>query len=298
MDYLAIRGFLEQTSIEHYFDVKTSDLVSFRVGGYGKVAIYPKDIAELSVLIKYLQNEKYIILGNGTNCYFTDNYYDGAIIVTNRINRVSVDKEYISAQCGASLTRVCKIALEESLSGLEFAYGIPGTIGGALYMNASAFGEEIGSTVVSSTVLDLNSGDIYELSAEEHKFGKKYSVFQEKNLCALETRLKCYPSSYDKILSKMNENSEYRRTTQPLDFPSAGSTFVKPEDDYASRLIDSAGLKGARIGDAQVSLKHAGFIINRENATADEVKSLINLIKDTIYKKFKINLTEEIIYIE
>lgn len=298
MDFSAICGFLEQMCIEHYFSVKTADLVSFKVGGIARVVIYPKTIDELSLLVRYLSNEKYVILGNGTNCYFTDELYNGAVIVTSKINSIKVNGEHVVAQCGAGLLRICKYAYENSLEGFEFAYGIPGTVGGAVCMNASAFGKSMSDIVVESCVVNIEDGRIYSLGANEHQFMEKHSIFREKHLCLLECTLKGVTGDKSKIFSKMKKYITDRRAKQPLNMHSAGSTFVKPQNDFASRLIDSAGLKGIRVGDAQVSNKHAGFVVNLGNAKSTDVKLLIEIIKEKIFLKFNVELKEEVIYIE
>ncbi len=290
--------FLNQSQIEFVLDVKTVDLVSFKVGGNGKIAVFPKNIEQFVRLIKFVNKEKHVIIGNGTNCYFSNEFYDGIIIVTKKLNKAYVVDNSIIAECGASVSRLCNVALEKSLSGLEFAYGIPGSLGGAVYMNASAFGGEFSHVVHKSTVLDLESGEIISLNNEEHCFGEKSSVFKKKRFIILESELVLQKSDKTLIHGKMNEYINKRKRTQPLDMPSAGSTFVKPKCGYASYMIDKAGLKGYTVGGAQVSKKHAGFIVNINNASAIDVQELIKIIKSKVYDEFSVELKEEIICIK
>ncbi len=298
MDKSELLEYLKNNSIKFVSPVKTADLVSFKVGGSGKIAVFPKTITQLTDVIEFIKQEKYVILGNGSNCYFTDDFFDGIIIVTSRLNKIEVENNTIIANCGANINSLCRFAMENNLSGLEFAYGIPGTVGGGVYMNASAFGGCFSDVVLSSTVLHIDSGAIFELDSEKHCFNIKKSIFQKKKLCLLATKFKLNYSNANEILEKMNAYRQKRKETQPLNMPSAGSTFVKPEKNHASFLIDKAGLKGFSVGEAQISEKHAGFIVNRGKATAKDVKELIKYIKSVVFEKFYVDLKEEIIYLE
>ena len=180
MFFSLLLEFLKQRQIQFLLDVKTADLVSFKIGGLGKIAVFPKNIGEFVSLINFVKKEKHVIIGNGTNCFFSNEFYDGIIIVTKNLNKARVSDNAIIAECGASVSRLCNAALEMSLSGLEFAYGIPGSIGGAVYMNASAFGGEFSQLVHKSTVLDTESGDVISLNNKELR-GKIFS-FQEEQI--------------------------------------------------------------------------------------------------------------------
>ena len=290
----------DNLSIEHRKLAKTSDLVSIGVGG-GAIAIaYPNSIEDLCVIIKeiYKEDIKFTILGNGTNTYFTSEFYDGIVISTKKLNKVRVNCESIVAQCGASMYSCCNVSLENSLGGLEFAYGIPGFVGGALYMNASAFEKSVSKLVSKSLVYDIRKNKIISLDCQGHCFGEKRSIFMEKNFVVLETTFELYPKDKMLIYEEMCGNLKLRFDKQPINYPSAGSAFKRPENAYASRLIDMAGLKGKSMGGAKISNKHAGFIINSNNATSYEINRLIEYIKDDILRKFNIVLEEEIIYVE
>ena len=290
--------YLHNNDIRFKAPVNTANLVSFKIGGTGSIAVFPKSISELSDIINLIKAEKYVILGNGTNCYFTNSFYDGIIVVTKDINKVSVLDNIICAECGAAINTVCKIALSHSLSGLEFSYGIPGTIGGAIYMNASAYGGSFSDVVIKSTALDIKTGEIVELNHSEHEFNVKASVFQGGKMCLLRTCFELKSSKNNTISQRMDDIIKQRAASQPLNMPSAGSTFIKPRNDFASRLIDKAGLKGYTVGGAQVSRKHAGFIVNLGNATATDVLTLIEYIKYVVFKRFGVMLNEEILYLD
>lgn len=298
MDYTALIDFLNENSVKYVLNVNTAELVSFKVGGGGKIAVFPKSCEMLTKILTFIKNEKFVILGNGTNCYFTENFYDGIIIVTSGINNIADDGDTLVAECGASATGLCRIALEKQLSGFEFANGIPGTIGGGVVMNASAFGISFSDVVQSSTVFDCIEGKEYVLDLAGHCFDVKKSIFRDSSLCLLKTEFKLKKGDFAEIKAKMDENIRKRRATQPLDMPSAGSTFIRPKNTYASLLIDKAGLKGYSVGGATVSLKHAGFIVNSGGATSTDVQKLIEYIKKVVYDKFSVNLSEEIIYLE
>ena len=290
--------YLSNNNVQCKSPVNTADLVSFKIGGVGSIAVFPKTIEQLCHIVNIVKNDRFVVLGNGTNCYFTNDYFDAVIIVTSGINKVVACDNVIFAECGASLNSVCKLALSNSLTGIEFAFGIPGTVGGAVTMNASAFGGGFSEIVVKSSALDIVSGKIVELNQAAHIFATKKSIFQSGKMCLLSTQIQLSVGVKKEIKEKMYGFLKRRILSQPINMPNAGSTFVKPKEDYAARLIDKAGLKGYTIGGAQVSTKHAGFIVNLGNATASDVNNLINYIKNDIYKKFNVELNEEIIYLE
>lgn len=298
MDNSRLIKYLDNKRIFYKKSSKTAELVSFKVGGECALAVFPKSIIEFVEIISLIKNEKFVVLGKGTNTYFTSDFYDGIVVVTSGINQASFCGNVVLAECGAPITSVCKLAGEQSLGGMEFAYGIPGSIGGAVCMNASAYGSSFSQIVQKSTVLEIKSGKIFDIDKTEHFFSTKNSIFLNKELCILKTVLLLECCDKDLIFSKMNEYFKKRQGTQPLNMPSAGSTFVKPQDTYASMLIDKAGLKGFTIGGAQVSTKHAGFIVNLGNATSYDVQRLIMHIKNTILALYNIELKEEIIYLE
>ena len=290
----------DKTNVRYEIGAKTAPLTSIVVGKRAELVLFPRTMQELCKILDVVTSKgyKHFILGNGTNCYFCDNY-DGIVIVTRELDEITVSGTEMRALCGASLKNCSELALLHSLAGLEFAHGIPGSVGGALYMNASAYGSSIGNFVESSLVYEKSSGRIIELSRKEHLFGEKSTVFSKtNNYVVLETRLKLLRGDFEKIKNQINDYDTRRQLYQPLDKKSAGSAFKKPKDTYASLLIDKAGLKGFSVGDAAVSTKHAGFIINKSNAGASQINELISHIKREVFEKFNILLEEEIIYIE
>lgn len=295
MYFSELVDYLVDNNINHNFNAKTADLVSMQVGGTAKLVVFPKETLQLIEIFKILDNNKFILIGNGTNCYFTDNYLDCPIISTKYINRTSVFENTINAECGCSVNSVCKIALNNNLSGLEFAYGIPGSIGGAVYMNASAFGGMFSNVVINSMVYDKERKSVYTITKDSHAFSHKSSIFQSRDLYVLNTTMQLKACNNDLIKQKMREYLKKRISTQPLDMPNAGSVFIKPKEAFASLLIDKLGLKGYSIGGAQISTKHAGFIVNTGNASANDINALVLYIKSKVKKEYNIDLKEEII---
>lgn len=295
---LDLLDFLKSNSVRYSAPVNTADIVSFKVGGVGRAAIFPKDQRELLLILDLVGKEKFVVLGKGTNCYFTEANYDGIVVVTTDLNEIYMQDDFVVAECGATINSLCKFALENGLSGLEFAYGIPGTVGGGVCMNASAFGGCFADVVDSSIVYDCFDSKMLELDYASHRFGVKNSVFRFEPFCLLKVRFRLSRGNKAEIKSKMDEYIKKRALTQPLELPSAGSTFVRPKNAYASYLIDKAGLKGYKIGGAMVSEKHAGFIVNCGNATSKDVIALIQHIKSVVFEKFSVSLKEEIIYLE
>ncbi|MBQ7352978.1 MAG: UDP-N-acetylmuramate dehydrogenase [Clostridia bacterium] len=301
MVYKSVCELCDNLSIEYKIFEKTTKLVSIQVGGTASLVVYPKTINQFVRILDVvlLRKHKHYILGNGTNTYFSDKNFNGILIVTKRINKCYVDNEQLIAECGTLLFDCCELALKNSLSGMEFAYGIPATIGGALYMNASAFGSSISTVVKKTLVYDTSLFKTYYIFDDEHLFEEKKSVFSDKkHLIVLETVFELKRGLKFNIESLMNTYLTKRISTQPLEFPSAGSVFKKPKNNHASQLIDLAGLKGTRVGGAEVSKKHAGFIINVGEAKANDIQSLISIIKERIYNEFKVKLEEEIIFVE
>lgn len=300
MDFNDIIDFCIQTSTKYQIDGKTADITSVRIGKTARLIVYPSSVEIFCSLLHKikLNNYKFTVLGNGTNCYFCDNY-NGIVLCTKYLDSILVNDNLIVAMCGANLFNLCAMALFHSLSGLEFAYGIPGTVGGALYMNAAAFGGAIGDLVEKTVVYDTQSDTVLELDNKSQRFSSKKSIFSEnKSFVVLQSCLKLTRAEYDTIKSKMQEYSKKRKDTQPLNMPSSGSAFKRSNGIIPSLLIDKCGLKGYKIGGAEVSKKHAGFIVNSGGATAENINDLLSYIKAKILKEFDVNLEEEIIYIE
>ncbi len=294
--------YLESKNISYELDKPTKDLVSFKIGGNADIVIYPSKTEQIKGIIDNIKqsNIKYTVLGCGTNCYFSDEGYNGAVISTVCINKICLeDNGMISAECGARIIDCAEFALKHSLSGLEFAYGIPGNVGGCIYMNASAFNRDMSCIVYKTNALDTISGEILELNANQHKYGMKHSVFMEnKDLIILKSHFSLRKGTEANIKIEMHNNLKKRKETQPLDLPSAGSVFKRPAIGYASKYIDDAGLKGTLYGGAKISEKHAGFIVNINNASSNDIINLVSIIKERVKKKFGVSLEEEIIYFE
>ena len=281
-------------------DFPLSSLSSFRIGGNASYVIYPStpdELASLSALCHSISIPN-IVIGNGSNLLFSDSGYEGAVIVTTQIKDVKIDGNTVEVGCGASLTHLASVVAEASLTGLEFAYGIPGTVGGAVYMNAGAYGGEIKDVCVSVKVYDGVNDEIYDIKAEDCGFGYRESIFQDSDKIILGAKLVLSEGVNAEITEKMNGLMQQRIDKQPLNFPSAGSTFKRYPGYFSGKLIEEAGLKGYTIGGAQVSEKHAGFVINVGNATASDVFALIDHIREVIKENVGIELQTEVKYIE
>jgi len=268
---------------------------TFKIGGEAKYIILPSSEDEIVSLIKFLKdnNEKFYVIGNGSNLLFSDEGFDGVIVkIAKNFSNVRVNGNEIYAQSGVTLARIANIALENNLTGFEFASGIPGTIGGAVKMNAGAYGGEIKDVVVSTKYLDKN-GEIKERVLDEQGFSYRKSAFTDDEVI-LSSKIVLKEGSYDEIKSYMSELNSKRREKQPLEYPSAGSAFKRPEGYFAAKLIDDANLRGVNIGDAYVSEKHTGFIVNKGNATQKDVTDLMEYVKKVVYEKFGVKLEAEV----
>ncbi len=279
---------------------------SFRIGGNAEYALFPKTYDELIYAVNSCIRckKRYKIIGNASNVLFDDLGFDGVVIFTEQMNSVEyIHKNgcvYVKAGCGRSLTELASEAgKKHSLSGLEFAYGIPGTIGGAVYMNAGAYGGQMSDIVVETEVYNADTQRIEIIQADRHSFSYRHSIFQENNkLIILSVCLELKHEKLEEIHALMSKNMTLRKEKQPLEYPNAGSVFKRPADNvYSGKLIEDLGLKGYTVGSAQVSEKHAGFIVNRGGATSQDVLSLIAHIQKTINDAHGILLETEIIYI-
>lgn len=272
-----------------------SQHTSFRIGGVSAIA-FPSSLEELTQLYRFCLSESIptLLLGAGTNILAPDEGVEQLVISTRELNAAeALDETRLQAQCGLSLTRLAVFAREHSLTGLEFAHGIPGTVGGGVYMNAGAYGGELSQRVTSVTAL-LPDGKLWQVSGQELDFSYRSSVFQNRQALILSAVFQLEPGNRDAISHTMTELAEKRRSSQPLEFPSAGSTFKRPASGYAAALIDQAGLKGRAVGGAEVSRKHAGFVINRGGATAADVLALMETIKQEVYASSGIRLEPEV----
>lgn len=268
---------------------------SFKIGGPARVFMQPESHEEMVDIIDKLQCEsaRFMVMGNGSNLLFADGGFNGAVIKTDKIDGIEIDGEQITVDCGVLLSRVASVACEAGLSGLEFAAGIPGSIGGAIYMNAGAYGGEM-SQVVKSSVWMSDFGVISTIDNAGHGFGYRKSIFNENNGILLRTTLKLNKGNKGEIKAEMKELAARRREKQPLDLPSAGSAFKRPKDGYAAQLIEECGLKGLSVGGAMVSPKHSGFIVNTGGATAADVMKLVKMVKEKVLEEKGIELEEEI----
>ena len=269
---------------------------TFKVGGICKYFITPKDIEELIDLLKYLKENKikYMILGNGSNTIFSSKEYDGVIINLKNLNSMKIEGKKIYVEAGYQLIKLSMDALNESLSGLEFAQGIPGNIGGAIFMNAGAYKSDISNLIETVTFLD-EKFELKTLTKDELNFSYRKSLFQEHpEYIIISTVLKLEEGIKEDIKDLMDRRKDRRISSQPLDYPSAGSVFRNPSDDiFAGKLIEDLGLKGYKIGGAKISEKHANFIINDGGATGEDIKELINFIKAKVKEKYNIDLHVE-----
>lgn len=269
---------------------------SFKIGGPVDILVVPGNTEEILKSIKICkdQNIDYMIIGNGSNLLVKDKGIRGVIIkIADNFKNIEIDKDKIIVEAGALLSTISKKALKSSLSGFEFAGGIPGTIGGAVTMNAGAYGGEMKDVVEMVKCIDKD-GNVINLSNEDMHFAYRKSRVEEEHLIVLEVVLKLKKSSYDEIKIEMDQLNKKRTTKQPINLPSGGSTFKRPTGYYAAKLIEDAGLKGTKYGDAQVSDKHAGFIVNLGGATSHDVLSLVSLVKNTVVDKFGVELETEV----
>lgn len=278
---------------------------SFKIGGPAKYSVFPKNKDELVTALNAAQKckYKYLVVGNGSNLLFDDKGFDGIIIFTKHLTATEyihkAEKTLICVECGKSLTELAgETGKKHSLSGLEFAYGIPGTIGGAVFMNAGAYGGQMSDIVVETEYYDPADGNIKAICGDEHRFNYRHSVFAEHpELVILSTTLEMKEGNAEEIFAAMTKNMTSRREKQPLEYPNAGSTFKRPEGHFAGKLIEDCGLKGYTVGGAQISEKHAGFTINIGGATSSDVLSVIEHTKKTVLEKYGVELESEIIYI-
>ena len=269
---------------------------TFRIGGPADYFIMPGTAEELAQVIRLCREADmpFYIMGNGSNLLVGDKGYRGAVIqIFKRMNEVRVQDDCIYAQAGALLSKIAAEALKAGLGGFEFASGIPGTLGGALMMNAGAYGGEMKQVLKSAEVLDIE-GNVFSLPVEEMELGYRTSIFSKRGYIVLGAEIVLQPGNPQEIRDKMEDLKERRVTKQPLEYGSAGSTFKRPEGYFAGKLIQEAGLRGFRVGDAQVSEKHCGFVINRGNATAAEVVRLMNEVTDRVEKNSGVRLEPEV----
>ena len=269
---------------------------TFRIGGPADYFVMPQSEGEVKRTVAVCREEQvpYSIVGNGSNLLVSDEGYRGVVIqIFREMSGVQVEGTRIQAQAGASLAKIAAAALEAGLAGFEFAAGIPGTLGGACVMNAGAYGGEMKDVLVNVTVLD-EAGEIRRIENTELELGYRTSIIARKGYIVLGAELELEQGNSDEIRELMNELREKRVSKQPLEYPSAGSTFKRPEGYFAGKLIQDAGLRGFRVGDAMVSEKHCGFVINAGEASAAEVDSLMKQVSERVQAKFGVGLEPEV----
>ena len=289
---------LDENNISYKRDICLKPYNSFRIDSKAKLGIFPTSAKELSLAVSALEEygERYEICGKCSNILFGDGELDLTLIFTEKMSKISCESDTITAEAGATLSSLATKAAELSLTGFEFAKGIPGTVGGALFMNAGAYGGQMSDITVSSVALDRKSSEIIEIT--EHGFGYRKSIYIERpELVCLGGVFKLCRGNADEINEKMRNFAEQRREKQPLNFPSAGSYFKRPEGNFAGKLIEEAGLKGKTVNGACVSEKHAGFIVNLGSARACDILELEKIVKSEVLRRFGVMLEREVRYI-
>ncbi len=298
MNYSAVKEVCNRFGCAFEEDFTLSGRTTMKIGGECDVFTEPNSEECLIALLNVCRENAlpHFILGRGSNLLIKR--FSGVVIAIGAaLGNISVNGNAITAGAGAALSAVCAAALENSLSGMECLYGIPGSVGGALYMNAGAYGGEIKDIVKSARCVDGN-GNITELSAEEMKLSYRHSIFSENGFCVLSVTLELEQGDKTAIKAKMDELMQKRRDKQPLEFPSCGSTFKRPEGYFAAALIEECGLKGCTVGGAQVSEKHSGFVINRGGATFEDVMELVGHIKTVVREKKGVELECEMLIVD
>ncbi|CEP82055.1 UDP-N-acetylmuramate dehydrogenase [Paraclostridium sordellii] len=279
-----------------YLNEPMKNHISFKVGGPADFLLKPKTEDEIKRLIEFLKNENipYIVIGNGSNLLVKDGGIRGVVIkIADNFNNFEIEDTKVVAQSGALLSFMGKAILNKSLAGFEFAAGIPGTLGGAIAMNAGAYGGEMKDIVKSVRLMD-SKGNIIELSNKEMEFEYRRSLISKSDYIVLSAIMELKEGNFDEIKGYMKELTKSRVTKQPLNLPSAGSTFKRPKGNFAAKLIEDSGLKGLTLGGARVSEKHSGFVVNIGDAKAKDIIELINVVKSTVYSKFGVMLEEEV----
>lgn len=273
------------------------EYTSFRIGGPADAVVLVRESGELGRVLGLLgeTGTEHFLIGNGSNLLVADEGYRGIVIkLTGEFEDISRDGDYVTVGTARLLSSTSAFAQKEGLSGFEFASGIPGTIGGAVFMNAGAYGGEMKDIVTSVTLMSPDGSETKTVSGEDMSFAYRHSAIEESGWIALEVTMKLTPDDPEAIRERVMELAKKRNDKQPVTFPSAGSTFKRPSTGYAAAMIEEAGLKGTHVGDAEVSTKHSGFVINRGNATCEDVVALMRLIIDRVYENTGVTLEPEV----
>lgn len=299
MNCLTVEEKLSKLGIKYLRDIPLSSYTSFGIGGKVNLAVFPANVSEAVATLDLLRKEniRFTVLGNGTNVLVDDRGFEGAALILSGLRSCSLEGEIIHADAGMPLTGLSLFAQKNSLSGLEFAYGIPGTVGGGIYMNAGAYGGEMSQVTVVSRYYDTDTGEMGAFFGDEHDFSYRHSVYNDSSKVILSADISLKRGDGDEIKEIMDGYMRSRREKQPLEYPSAGSVFKRGNGFITAKLIDEAGLRGRRVGGAEVSEKHAGFIVNRGGATSADVLNLIEIIKEEVKARFGHDIYCEIKYI-
>ncbi|WP_438350459.1 UDP-N-acetylmuramate dehydrogenase [Paenibacillus sp. FA6] len=294
--YKELKSLIPLAEIQCHETLK--DHVYTQMGGNADIRVQPSTYDEVQCIIKYAaeRNLTMTTLGNGSNVIIRDGGIRGIVLQMTKLEEMTVSEHILCAQSGASIIQASRMALGEHLTGLEFACGIPGTVGGALYMNAGAYGGEVADVLIDALVVD-SSGNLLTIKREDMALGYRKSIFAGGLYTILEARFALQSGDYTSIKEKMDELTHLRESKQPLEYPSCGSVFKRPPNRFAGQLIQESGLQGVRIGGAEVSTKHAGFIVNVDNATASDYIGLVHHVRDTVKAKFDIDLETEVKFI-
>ena len=273
---------------------------TFRIGGEAACYVKIENVKQLAEVQGCLQkmDVPMLVIGNGSNLLVSDDGFAGVVLeICDKMNAIRVEGTKMIVQAGALMSKIAKVAYENGLTGFEFAAGIPGTIGGGTVMNAGAYGGELKQVITAVKVLD-DAGETAELTGEEMEFGYRTSIIKKRPYIVVEVTLQLREGKKEEILARMEDLALRRRDKQPLEYPSAGSTFKRPEGYFAGELIMKAGLRGYRVGGAQVSEKHCGFVINAGEATAEDVLTLMDHVKNVVKETFGVELEPEVIVIK
>ncbi len=294
-----IASFCTEAEIRFETNLPLSEHTTFRIGGVADFAVYPKNTEQMANLTRFLHqnNLRHFVLGKGSDILADDEGYRGILVMTREMNSLCREGNRIIAGAGCSMASVSNLARKEGLSGLEFLHGIPGSIGGGVFMNAGAYGSEI-STFIESVEWVSADGTVHVSTASELDFAYRHSYFSDHVGIVCSAVLSCEPGDPSQIATLITDLDSRRREKQPLEYPSAGSTFKRPAGYFAGKLIEDAGLKGFAVGGACVSEKHAGFIVNKGGATSKDVKELIQHVTTTVWNEFGVRLEPEIRFLE
>lgn len=285
--------------VEYHENHPLSNISTFKIGGNCAMLVYPKNIYALKQIIELAKDTctPFAVFGRCSNVLFSDKGYSGALICTTKMKSISRKGFEVTAECGVLLNDLSRFCMKAALAGIEFGYGIPGTVGGAVYMNAGAYEHSVSEIITECSYYSISAGEVFTMKNSELDFSYRHSIFtNDSDKIILEATFLLNGGDADVIKAQMDEYMSRRRSKQPLEYPSAGSVFKRCEGHFTGKLIEDLGLKGFSVGGAMVSTRHAGFIINYQNATACDVKELIDIIVLKVKEKYGLELVREVIY--